>query len=879
MSKSIHLFLLLLLTTLTLSFRSSAQAPQAIPYQAVARDNSGAALANQTINLQLSIHDVFTNGIIVYQETQTTTTNSFGLFTLNIGQGTPILGTLAGINWGSGSKFIQVEMDPTGGTAFTDMGTTQLMSVPYALSSGDNQWIKNGNDITNNNTGNVGIGTTTPTALLEVNGDAKINGLIVGARGGSNNVAVGQNAALNTTGAGNVAMGADALKEQTWGGGNVAIGHEALMNSLACYQNTALGEYSLKNNTSGGKNVAAGGFSLASNTTGSENVAIGTGALPHNTEGARNTAIGPDALPMNTTGSYNTAIGWQARVASDNLQFATAIGADAVVGSSNSLVLGANSVNVGIGTSTPTTKLDVAGSIRLADGTQANGFVLTSDATGLGTWQPNIGVQGPQGQQGNTGADGISAYQVALNNGFVGTESDWLFSLQGAMGPQGPIGPTGATGATGTTGATGPQGPSGFLSNGSSAGNTPYWNGTVWETNSSNIFNNGGNVGIGTTAPMARLQVTTSSTSQNAIVTSLANANTQDPNFALVTATGQTQAGQDGAMVAQIGLNYGTSSDLGSTIRFHRGNTGNDGFMSFSTNQNTERMRISREGHVGIGTTTPNGLLQFANGNSNRKIVLHEVADNDHQFTGFGQSSGLRFQLQSQAANYTFNIGTSSTTSNEVMRITGGGSVGLGTSSPYGRFDLQGGFLSVGYNTGGIGPTASTIPGALRIGGNAGNNGTTGEVDLYNSYTNAPRIFSFWRRTSSNSEVVRIDSSGNLVANAHVIWSDRRLKKNILSLQTNQVEKLLQLKTYSYYFNREALDQYKITTDDKLHFGVIAQEIQTIFPNLVTTTDEGILTVNYIELVPVIIETIQEQNKQINHLQKQLDELKELLKK
>lgn len=69
-------------------------------------------------------------------------------------------------------------------------------------------------------------------------------------------------------------------------------------------------------------------------------------------------------------------------------------------------------------------------------------------------------------------------------------------------------GATGATGPTGTSGATGATGPTGFLTAGAATGNTPYWSGSTWITNSSNLYNNGSNIGIGTTSPSANLQVT-----------------------------------------------------------------------------------------------------------------------------------------------------------------------------------------------------------------------------------------------------------------------------------------------------------------------------------------------------------------------------------
>ncbi|MCC7296823.1 MAG: hypothetical protein IT244_00710 [Bacteroidia bacterium] len=112
-----------------------AQAPNAVQYQGVARNSSGAILASQSISLQISLHDVTSNGTIIYRERHATSTNQFGVFTLSIGKGSPVLGTFSTITWPSAAKFLQIELDPTGGTTFTDMGTFQLLSVPYALYS------------------------------------------------------------------------------------------------------------------------------------------------------------------------------------------------------------------------------------------------------------------------------------------------------------------------------------------------------------------------------------------------------------------------------------------------------------------------------------------------------------------------------------------------------------------------------------------------------------------------------------------------------------------------------------------------------------------------------------------------------------------------
>jgi uncharacterized protein (TIGR02145 family) len=114
-----------------------AQSPDAFKYQAVARDASGNILANTAVSFRISILSGSVTGTVVYTETHTGTTNSFGLVDLEIGKGTNPIGTFSGIAWGDNTYFVKVEMDPAGGTTFQDMGTSQLLSVPYALHAKD----------------------------------------------------------------------------------------------------------------------------------------------------------------------------------------------------------------------------------------------------------------------------------------------------------------------------------------------------------------------------------------------------------------------------------------------------------------------------------------------------------------------------------------------------------------------------------------------------------------------------------------------------------------------------------------------------------------------------------------------------------------------
>lgn len=115
-----------------------AQVPQGIPYQAIARDTQGQPLAGRAVQLRFSILDSVLTGSSVYIETHSTNTNASGLLAVNIGMGTPITGTFSGINWGVNSKFLRVELDTTAtGGNYVDLGTQQMMSVPYALYAGN----------------------------------------------------------------------------------------------------------------------------------------------------------------------------------------------------------------------------------------------------------------------------------------------------------------------------------------------------------------------------------------------------------------------------------------------------------------------------------------------------------------------------------------------------------------------------------------------------------------------------------------------------------------------------------------------------------------------------------------------------------------------
>lgn len=169
-----------------------SQAPYKFNYQGIARDAKGNPFSKKTMTIRIQVLPAQDATVAEYEETQTITTNEFGLYTLQIGAGTVLAGSLQDVKWETGNKYIQVAIDPAGGQSFTQAGTTQLLSVPYALyadkagmaktsggSRAGNQHYLSKFDASGSSSAeinsqlfdngtNIGIGTTSPAARVHV---------------------------------------------------------------------------------------------------------------------------------------------------------------------------------------------------------------------------------------------------------------------------------------------------------------------------------------------------------------------------------------------------------------------------------------------------------------------------------------------------------------------------------------------------------------------------------------------------------------------------------------------------------------------------------------------------------------------------------------
>jgi len=133
-NKSAHL-LIVILAQFLISSSIFAQAPQKMSYQAVIRNSNDSLLVSTPVGMRISLVQSSPTGTVVYSETQTATTNANGLVSLQIGMGTAVSGTFAGIDWAAGPYYVKTETDLSGGTNYTIISSNELLSVPYALFS------------------------------------------------------------------------------------------------------------------------------------------------------------------------------------------------------------------------------------------------------------------------------------------------------------------------------------------------------------------------------------------------------------------------------------------------------------------------------------------------------------------------------------------------------------------------------------------------------------------------------------------------------------------------------------------------------------------------------------------------------------------------
>ncbi len=329
--RKLSLIIMLLFSTILF-----AQTPEKMSYQAVIRDASGTLITNQAIGMQISILQTSATGTAVYQETQTPTSNTNGLVSLEIGTGTVISGDFTSIDWSNDTYFIKTETDPIGGTNYTITGTSQLLSVPYALYAKTAANVSGLEQITEN--GNIGWRLTgkNPTKYGDIGGNAvdlSYNNVPSTTKGATGSRSTAMGGGTTASGVVSTAMGGDttasganstAMGDSTTASGNdsTAMGSSTTAMGRAT---TAMGD----STTASGSNSTAMG--RATTASGYISTAMGDSTTA---SGSRSTAMG---RATTASGYISTAMGNNTTASGD---FSTAMGRNTTAESYSQTTLG-----------------------------------------------------------------------------------------------------------------------------------------------------------------------------------------------------------------------------------------------------------------------------------------------------------------------------------------------------------------------------------------------------------------------------------------------------------------------------------------------------------------------------------------------------------
>jgi hypothetical protein len=597
------------------AFAIAQAPPQGINYQAVARTSSGTEMPNAALTVRIGIYSDAAATVLAYEETHAVTTNAFGLFNLVIGQGTQTsVGAFNSILWANSAYYLKVEVDA--GSGFVNMGTTQLMSVPYALYAGASA---------GGPTGPTGAaGATGPTGLAGATGATGPQGT-AGAQGatgpqGPSGVAGSQGATGVTGATGAAGDSITSIVDNgngtltiTWGSGNTVTtsslyGPQGLQGNPGATGATGPNGFHCWDTNANGVNdpaedVNSDGSWDALDCQGAQGIAGAVGPQgpsgatgPSGPSGANGTngtngatgATGPSgANGTNGTNGTNGATGPTGPSGANGTNGAN--GATGPTGPS-----GANGTNGANGAMGPS---GINGTNGATGPTGPSGINGTNGANGATGPSGINGTNGTNGATGPTGPSGINGTNGA--NGATGPSG--INGTNGATGPTGPSGingTNGANGATGPSGANGATGATGATGAANISGTTNYlvkFTGATFGGNSQ-LFDNGANIGFGTTGPAYNLHLYGLPGTTFGI--EAPQSGVGYAAFDIVTKGNSTTAVNN---PTTKGWNLMAYNDLYGTTAFQ-----NDLRLQFFTGTGaTQVLYLSHLGKVGIGTTAP----------------------------------------------------------------------------------------------------------------------------------------------------------------------------------------------------------------------------------------------------------------------------------
>jgi hypothetical protein len=485
--------------------------------------------------------------------------------------------------------------------------------------------------------------------------------------------------------------------------------------------------------------------------------------------------------------------------------------------------------NVGIGTTNPGYKLEVAGDIKLAD----TGTIWFDDtATSIEKITATSGS--------------IDLYADAAVNFYESDNNNLKFTVEVNNGRA-------------------------YFSNDTDT----YWH---RPTDDVHAFVNAGteslridasnNVGIGTDNPTKKLTVYGSDTELIRLTQAVDSGTQQEYGIGFAANLIHTHP------AAQITYKeFDASDSRGNLLFYTRGDN--------SDSAPTERLRIASDGNVGIGTDNPTTQLHIS---SSSPIIRLQDTDTTNRYSDIYQSGGaLYFDARDGSSNGSIIFRGVNPSSTEYARITSTGNVGIGTDTPTAKLDVNGD-VSIA-STVSIGTTIDIVPyndlGALSFEGSAGqlfsitNNLTSGSIFSVNDVSGIPSIdvdadgtvliapygSTEYVGIGKTNPTTKLDVNGTITCTDINSTSDISLKNNIETFE-NSLQVIQSIRGVKFNWKK----------DSKPAIGVIAQEIEEVLPELVSNTD--VKSVNYNGIVGVLIEAIKEQQEQIDYLKKEIEELK-----
>jgi hypothetical protein len=601
------------------------------------------------------------------------------------------------------------------------------------------------------------------------------------------------------------------------GGGNVSsntrVGSGALNANTTGNQNTAVGVDCLRFNTTGSNNTANGRLALRNNTTGNNNTASGYFTLFNNTTGNSNTANGTSALEKNTTGNDNTASGFNALFNNTTGNSNTANGYFALfnntTGGSN-IAFGFNSGRyIADGTTANTitnNSVFLGASTKALADNQTNQIVIGHNAIGLGS---NSVVLGNDlitftGLKGNVGVNTTTNAGFRLDvNGTARIVGATRIDNLAGTGTRMVVADANGVMSTQALGIAG-SGTTNYLAKFTDGG-------TVGD---SQVFDNGTNVGIGTDSPSDKLAIGNGSESINVRITG-------------------NNSGSSGGSAINVGILGTTNIAIGNKSAILGGSYdstalfywGNDGDLVFS--DASERMRITSGGNLLINTDTDAGFRLDVNGtgrftgnlNVDARIGVGVSPLHDIHISKAGQDTAIVTEVTST---------NRAATNNSLSNVAGVSIAAFGSTYPESGGSRWAGRSGVYINTGKPNQTFNVW---------------IGNKTIMNSLNTG------WTAIGQNDPIAFFHVQGSAVvdgsmsANSYITTSDKR-KKDIISQDGD-------------------LATYQFKGDDQIHYGYIAQDMEDLYPNQVSTDNNGMMSLNYIE---ILVKKVHDLEKEIQLL-------------